>query len=274
MVRTKSNFPREGEFIVGKVFEIQDQHVMVDLVDYRGLGTNPDECAVGMIHITEISTRWVRNIRSHVKAGQRVVLRVLRVDTVKGHVDLSLRRVNSAQKDIRLKEWKYAVKYENLLQFLADQTGQTLDQVYDSVGFPILDKFNNYQETIEDLKESGEEILKSLKKVPDDIKKKFLTIIEENVKISTVNIVGKIKLSFLSDNGIEYIRNALIKAKNVISNPKETRNLRINYIGAPFYRLEIVSKEYLDAENVLSEVLDLLEKDTQKYNGIFEFIRE
>ncbi len=274
MVRTKSNFPREGEFIVGKVVEIQDQHVMVDLVDYRGLSENPNECAVGMIHITEISTRWVRNIRSHVKVGQRVVLRVLRVDPVKGHIDLSLRRVNSAQKDIRLKEWKYAVKFENLLQFLADQTNQTLDQVYDSVGFPILDKFNNYQETIEDLKENGEEILKSLKKVPDDVKKKFLVIIEENVKISTVNIIGRIKLSFLSENGIEYIKDALIKAKKVIPNPKETRNLKINYIGAPYYRLAIVSKEYLDAENILSEVLDVLEKSSQKNNGMLEFIRE
>ncbi len=272
MVRSREKFPKEGEFIVGKVTDIHDQHVYVDLIDYEGL--NMEDVARGMIHVSEISSRWVKNIRNHVRVGQRIVLRVLHVDPTKGHVDLSLRRVNSAQREVRMKEWKYALKYENLLQFLVDATDLSLDDAYKLIGFPILDKFDSYQETIEELKENGKDILKNIKNVSEDVKKAFLRVIDENVEISTINIVGKIKISYNAENGIDLVKESLNEAKKVIKNPKETRKLSISYIAAPLYRLEIVSKDYLDAENILSEVLEVIEAKTNKYEGRFDFIRD
>ena len=35
MVRQKNKFPKQGEFIVGKVSDIQNQYVYVDLIDYN-----------------------------------------------------------------------------------------------------------------------------------------------------------------------------------------------------------------------------------------------
>ncbi len=273
MVRSRTNFPKQGEFVVAKVKEVQHQYVYVDLFNYDGLAS--EECARGMIHISEISSRWIKNIRNHVRIGQRVVLRVLRVDEMKGHVDLSLKRVNSAQRKNRVKEWKYATKYEILLQFLVEETSKmTLDEAYDLIGFPILDMHLTYQETIEELKENGPEILKKINTISEEVKEKFLQIIEENVKISTVSIIGKIKLIFTNENGIELIKEVLSEAKKVINNQKETRKLVIVYIGAPFYRIEIVSKNYLDAENILSKVLSIIEEKVKEYEGLFEFIRD
>ncbi|TFG20883.1 MAG: S1 RNA-binding domain-containing protein [Promethearchaeota archaeon] len=272
MVRSREKFPKEGEFIVGKVTDIHDQHVYVDLIDYEGLDT--EDVARGMIHVSEISSRWVKNIRTHVRIGQRIVLRVLHVNPTKGHIDLSLRRVNSAQREVRMKEWKYALKYENLLQFLVDATDISLDDAYELIGFPILELFDSYQETIEELKENGEAILKDIKNVSEEVKKAFMQVIDENVEISTINIIGKIRISYTAENGIDLIKESLIDAKNVIKNPKETRKLSISYIAAPLYRLEIVSKDYLDAENILSEVLEVIEAKANKYEGTFEFIRD
>ena len=81
----------------------------------------------------------------------------------KGHVDLSLRRVNSAQRDKVLKENKYANKFENLLQFLTEAEGvdMTLEQAYEMVGWPIKDHFNDYQEAVEVLKEDEIESIKT-----------------------------------------------------------------------------------------------------------------
>ena len=273
MVKSKSKFPREGEFVVAKVTEVQKQYVYVDLIDYKGLDS--DVIARGMIHISEISSRWIKNIRNFVRIGQRVVLRVLRVDADKGHVDLSLRRVNSAQREIRIKEWKYALKYENLLQFLTETEGITitLDNAYELIGFPVLEIFDSYQETIENLKENGDELLSQLDGMTEDIKEALLKIIEENVSISTVSISGKVKLSFNSENGIKQIKESLLEAMKVIEQ-KETRSININYIAAPFYRLEIVSKDYLDAENILSDALEIIEQKTEKYKGSFSFERD
>ena len=67
MVKNRRKFPKEGEFIVARVKEVQHQYVYVDLIDYDGLESEPS--ARGMIHISEISSRWIKNIRTYVRIG-------------------------------------------------------------------------------------------------------------------------------------------------------------------------------------------------------------
>jgi translation initiation factor 2 subunit 1 len=115
--------------------------------------------------------------------------------------------------------------------------------------------------------------LDSIKNVPDDVKEAFLKIADENVKITTVDITGKIKLSFNADNGIDLIKDSLKGAKDLIES-KEFRSLSIHYLGAPYYRIEIISKDYLDAESILSDALEYIENKAKSHNGTFEFIRD
>ncbi len=272
MVKSRTKFPKEGEFVIARVVEIEKQYVYVDLIDYEGLPS--ERMARGMVHISEISSRWIKNVRNFVRINQVIVLRVLKVDEYKGHVDCSLRRVNSAQKDRRMKEHKYATKYENLLQFLAEEQNISLDEAYNLIGFPVLDLYNSYQETLEELKENGKAILDEINLNSEDIKNSYLQIVDENVEISTVSIIGKIKLSFINENGIEHIKDALLSAMRVIEYPKKTRNLSISYIGTPYYRLEIISKDYIDAEGILSEALEIIQAKADQNNGQFEFIRD
>ena len=116
--------------------------------------------------------------------------------------------------------------------------------------------------------------MEDLKNVPDDIQKAFLKIVDENVEVSTVKIMGKIKLINTSGDGIAKIKDTLNSVMKVIEKPKETRKIILSYLGAPFYRLEIISKDYLDAENILSDSIEILENVTQQNNGSFEFIRD
>lgn len=91
-------FPKEGEFVLGTVQSLFKQGAFITLDEYKGQR--------GMLHLSEISLKWVRNIRDYVKEGQKVVLLVLRVDPSRGHIDLSLRRVNEAQKKQKLQDVK------------------------------------------------------------------------------------------------------------------------------------------------------------------------
>lgn len=274
LVKNKTPLPKDGDFVIGRVSDIQSQYIYVELLDYEGLPS--DETARGMIHISEVSSRWVKNIRSVVRINQKLVLRVIKVVPEKGHVDLSLRRVNSAQRDKVLKENKYANKFENLLQFLTEAEGvdMTLEQAYEMVGWPIKDHFNDYQEAVEALKEDGRGIMDQLENIPENIKDTFLKIVDENVEISTVSIIGKLKLVNPSGDGIERIKDSILEAQKVLKTPKATRNLKFSYLGAPFYRVEIISKDYIDAESILSESLGVLEKKTKEYDGSMEFIRD
>ena len=115
---------------------------------------------------------------------------------------------------------------------------------------------------------------KSLNDIPEKVKTAFLKVIEENVEISTVNIIGKIKLINTDGDGIDKIKDTLESIVNTVEKPKETRRLNISYLGAPYYRLEIVSKDYLDAENILSGAIEVLEDKAKKYNNTYEFNRD
>ena len=273
MVKNKTPFPKEGQFLVGRVVAIESQYIYVDLPDFNGLPS--EECARGMIHISEVSSRWVRNIRRVVRINQKLVLRVIKVIPDKSQIDLSLRRVNSAQKDIVQKEYKYANKFENLLQFLTEVEGidLTLDDAYELIGWPIKDNFNFYQEAVEALKEEGETLIGELDNVTEEVKEAFLKIIDENVEVSTVTIRGKLKLINTNEDGIDQIKSSLSEVLTVVENPKETRKLEMSYLGAPFYRLEVISKDYIDAESILSDALEVLEKHNNE-NVTFEFIRD
>ena len=272
MVKSKQKFPRVGEFVMARVVEIEHQYVYVDLVDYEGLQS--EKHARGMIHVSEISSRWIKNMRNFVRINQIIVLRVLKVDKYKGHVDCSLRRVNSAQKEQRKKEQKLSTKFETLMEFLSTETDLSLDDAYEQIGFPILDFYDSYQEALEELKENGEEVLKQIPDISEDISKLFLKIVDENIEVTTVNIIGKVKLSFISENGVENIKETLLEALKVVKEQKETRSLNISYIATPYYRLEIVSKDYIDAEEILSDTLEIIDTKTTQFGGEFEFIRD
>ncbi len=62
--------PSIGEVVVGVVKEIERFGAYVELVDYPGWE--------GFIHISEISLKWIRNIRDYLREGQKEVFKILR----------------------------------------------------------------------------------------------------------------------------------------------------------------------------------------------------
>ena len=94
MLYKKQGFPEESELVMCTVSNIQYHSVFADLDEYG---------RQGMIHISEISPGRIRNIRDYVKEGKKIVCKVLRVNSERGHIDLSLRRVNEAQRKNKIK---------------------------------------------------------------------------------------------------------------------------------------------------------------------------
>src|SRR6266851_2168001 len=77
--------PEVGDLVVATVTRVEDYGAYVKLDEFSGIE--------GLVHISEISTTWVRNIREHARQGQKLVLKVLRVSSQRNQIDLSLRRV-------------------------------------------------------------------------------------------------------------------------------------------------------------------------------------
>src|SRR5919204_2505807 len=131
----RNEYPEEGELVVGTVTDAKGYGAFVKLEEYPG--------KTGFIHIAELATGWVKYVRDHVRENQKVVCKVTGVDRSKGHVDLSLKRVNAHQRREKISEWKNEQKAEKLFEMLAKELGKDLRQFYEEVGFALQEKYGS-----------------------------------------------------------------------------------------------------------------------------------
>ena len=104
-------YPDRNELVVVKVTQILDYGVFAELLEYDN--------AKGFIHISNVSSSWVKNIRNVVKSNQVRVAKVLNIDTEKRQIDLSFARVSPQREKQKLAEFKQVNREENLIQILA-----------------------------------------------------------------------------------------------------------------------------------------------------------
>src|SRR5215467_14814284 len=71
-------YPEVGDLVVASVTRVEDYGAYVKLDEFSGIE--------GLVHISEISTTWVRNIREHARQGQKLVLKVLRVNPQRNQI--------------------------------------------------------------------------------------------------------------------------------------------------------------------------------------------
>jgi general stress protein 13 len=72
-----------GTIVEGKVTGIQPYGAFVAL----------DENTQGLVHISEITHGYVKNINEHIKVGEEVKVKVLSVDKEAGKIGLSMRAI-------------------------------------------------------------------------------------------------------------------------------------------------------------------------------------
>src|SRR3990167_3285690 len=108
----KKGLPEVGEVVLCTVRKILYHSVFVSIEDYEG--------REGLVHISEVSPGRIRNLRDFVREGKIIVCKVLRVNSQKNQIDLSLRRVNLAQRKNKLEEVAFEKKAEKLLEVFAE----------------------------------------------------------------------------------------------------------------------------------------------------------
>ncbi len=258
MVRT-SEFPEEGELVVCTVQNVKNFGAFVTLDEY--------ENKEGFIHIRDVATGWVKYIRDYVREGQKIVCKVLGVDSSKGHIDLSLKSVNEHQRREKIQQWKNENKAEKLMEIVAERLGTSVEACYKDFGFALIDKFGALYAAFEQaaaqpdsLEEEGFE---------GDWVQVFNQVAKENVTLNFVQIDGTLELTCALPDGVERIRDALLSG---IIGSKE--KVKIQYVGAPRYRVVVSAADYKSAEEEMKSVTSNIISAMQTCGGKASFHRE
>ncbi len=237
-------YPDVGDLAIATVKRVVDYGAYVRLDEYEGIE--------GLVHISEISTTWVKNIREHVREGQKLVLKVLRVDRERAQVDLSLRRVTGREKTDKMLEWKRAKKADSIIKGAGERlkadSGAT-----EKIRLLLYERLENPYEVFQEAVEEGEQVFTKLE-VPPEWAAALTEVAKSKIKLEKATLTATVELTCRAPEGIEAIRTALSNAKKV-KKPKGA-SIRIYAIGAPRYRIEATAREYSEAEATLASAVE------------------
>jgi translation initiation factor 2 subunit 1 len=260
MAERKPQWPETGDLVIATIETVTDYgaYAKLDEFDKRGL-----------LHVSEISSSWIRNIRDFIRENQKVVLKVLRVDHEKGHIDLSLRRVTKRERIEKIMVWKKERKADALLRGVAEKTGLQIEELTQKAVPTILQKYDLY-EAFEKAAIEGAEVLTALG-VPENLATAFAEVAQERIHVKLVKVRGVLEVKMSKPNGVKVIKDAFHKARG-----EKIKDAKITFyvIAAPKYQLEVQAENYKRAEDVMQKTADNLIGYVHKVGGEGSFRRE
>lgn len=249
--------PEQSEIVLATVTKVMDHGAYVTLDEYDDIQ--------GFLHISEIAPGWIRSVNRFVRDGEKKVLLVKKVNSQRGDIDLSLKQVSKDQKKQKLKEVKKFEKGKTILKNVQDKAKLSDDEI-EKLEDSIYSKFDSVYDAFISIGRNGIDSVKDLK-----LAKKTSSVIEEicsKIKLPSVEIRGIMEITNNKSDGVEIIKKALL---DVI---KKDDTIDITYLGAPKYRLSIISEDFKSAEKLLKPIVEEIETNIQKKKGSFKFTRE
>lgn len=90
-----------------------------------------------MILSSEMSRKRVKYVKKLVKEGREEVLRVIRVDTQQGYIDLSKKSVQSEEIEEFKEKYYQSKKVHEIMKILACKVKVNLEKLYSQIAWPL-----------------------------------------------------------------------------------------------------------------------------------------
>jgi translation initiation factor 2 subunit 1 len=228
---------------------------------YLNLDSYPER--EGFVFIGEIATGWVRNIRAHVREGQRVVAKVIGIKRERDSVNLSIKSVSEERRRDALQSWKNEQRASQIMRVAAERIGW--DGVKTTaVSEEMKEAFGSLYGALEEcaitesaLEEAGFEGA-------------WIAVVTElaieNIVPPFVEIRGLFEIKVWGSEGVEAISGALQAAEDCADGEDEV-TLTCHYDGAPNYRVDIKAPDYPSAEAVWEAAQAAASKKIESVEG-------
>jgi len=240
--------PSRGEVVVAKIVKINPNSAFAQLLEYN---------VEGMIHISEVASGWVRDIRHFLKQDQEFVALVVKDDPL----SLSIKRVSTSQRARKLKEYNMEKRAERMLEMVGQKFGKTLDQSYDEVGFLMQERFGSMYEAFK-------ESLMKLEKLEKILPKQWVSVIAEvaakSIEQKEFEFTAKLFLRSYAPDGIEVIKDLLKRV--------ERAKLDVRYIAAPQYLVKYRTLDPKKGQKEFTDKLDKLVSEATDVEAKFEIV--
>ena len=252
--------PEKGELLVCTVKKILPHAAFVILDEFNNLEA--------MLHVSEISSRWVKNIKDHISEGKKIVCKVLEVKP-NGHIDVSLKRVTNAETKRKLNEIKIERRMEKLIESIARNFKEDPKEGLKKIGGIILQEFDTLSDFSNEIKREGPELIKELD-LPKKWKDELYNQIYNQLKSQMVKLCKIVDVSSYEGDAIVKIRKLFEKIYSIAK--KNGVEMKIRYISSPRYSLGITIKNYKMGESFFEKLLKEVDKFASKNKIKFDVV--
>ena len=244
--------------MVCTVREITSHGIYVNLDQYDG--TN------GFLHVSEISTGWVRNIDRVAKVSQKLILKVIRVNRARREIDLSLRQVTNEERRAKVIEWKREERALAIIDAVKNKLGIDNGRARE-IRHNLEEHFGTLYTALETAARKGEKGLAQAELTEREAKV-ISEIAAEKIIPPRYEVGALVEVSSRSPEGIEQVKKTLMAAAG-----SQSAEVHITYAGAPRYRVRITADDYKQAEKALDGVIERIKDGVGKHD-VFSFKRE
>jgi len=236
----KKGFPKRDELVICTVKRINPHSAFVDLDDYDNVK--------GMIHISEVALRGVKNIKNHLSIGKKVVCKMLYIkDNV---VDVSLKRVNSGARKQKLNDVRSESRFYHLVEHACKEAGKP--KLTDKVVLLFVDKYGSILNAYEALRDKGLKFLDGIS-LPDKVGPVIRSNFQSLLKQLVVKIRRTMSLTSSEGDGVVCIKRLLADTPT----PKNV-SLSLSYKGSGDFTIVIEAMNYKIAEDFFDKLSDEL----------------
>ena len=222
-----------NELVIATVKRIFPYGAVIALDEYPS--------ADAFIHISEVSSGWCRNVSEHLKMGQKVVAKIIRLEPEKNQIDASIKRVSEGERKKKLQDFKAAKRGIKLFERAALKAGKTAAQAKD-VEAALVSEFGTLYEAFEAIATAGASFEKHGKQWASALEE----VAKQEIKPKKVEVRATLTLQSYAPDGISELKRILgdISKSGVV----------VHYVGAPHYYLTVTAGDYKTAEKALDAV--------------------
>ncbi len=228
---------KEGDIYICTVKKILQHGVIVRVEE-----TDSD----GFIHISEISKRWVREVKDIVKEGDKLVCKVIKLGGISP--ELSVKRVTDNEKKQALKEWSIENRITKILEKTAGKDNQ---RIIEDIKKDYKSIFGFYNAVVKD----GEKAIDKIK-VKKDVADTVLDFVEKTKR--KIVIKTDMEVRTYESDGIDRIKKLF---EEEYSNKKD---YVVKYIKSPHYLLMVNAGETKKTISENRKIIEAIEKKARE----------
>lgn len=243
-----SEYPEEGEVVMVKIAAVNDDIVTAKLLEYGNIE--------GLIMSGELSKKKYRSIHQVAKIGNAELCQVLKVDKLRGHIDLSLKRVGEKERAEGKELFARSKLCYQIMQKVAMMLNMSVKDLYSSYGYKKEEEFGTLFTLFAKSRDHPEllgegEIAEALKKT-----------IDEQFKVTSFKIRVDVDVA-TAFGGIQLIKAAFKKAKEYDD------TLEITVVAPPTYSITKVCSSKEEGFTAINTSCNIIKAHMESNGGTF-----